>query len=340
MMTRKPTHGGGDFLHAEAYELEELRSAVFQGSDRLPRPLALGLLARKAYPEKTDDFARLLMNDDEPPGLRKVAAHELARMDAPEATTLLREALSVRDPLVKQDVIAALARVGGDEELKAVRGFRDRKTGDVARSAQWTSQLLTYLTGARGNGVPMPPRRTWRPADERRAQPVEVAKARGKRLEAALDGARQAIPAAGLSPEGGLALTCGDREMVLLLREGISQGGAQALRDSRTVAAVITERHTLEDESWEIRFLVLTEPSDDETALRVLVCTPRGVVRFVGTLALKGDTPGAFELVGVDGPGAIPLLADGVLDEGVVRFDRLLAEQRTRPGSGRGVRKR
>jgi len=339
-MANQPRNNSGDFLHADQFELEELRSAVFEGSDRLTRPLALSLLARKDYPGKADDLSRLLMNDDEQPGIRKVAAQELARVDGPEAAEHLRKALPVRDPLVKQEVISALGRIGGDEELKAIRRYRARKSGDVGRAAEMSSRLLAYVTGSRGEGLPAPPRRTWRPASEERAEPVKVTATRGKRLEEALKGARFQLPSSGLTGGGAVGLKCADRDMILLLHSTLEDQGLRSLSGGKALAAVVTERHALEDENWEIRFLVLTEPAEGEDTLRVLVSTVRGEVRFVGTLTLVGENGGTFEVVGVDGPGAIPLTARGTVKDLTIRFELLAAEGRRRPGGRRGVKKR
>lgn len=76
-----------DFVHSSRYSVEELRQAIRGGSPRLTPQLALALLARKEYAEKSEDLRRILTDDKIDSRLREVAARELARLGTAESKT-------------------------------------------------------------------------------------------------------------------------------------------------------------------------------------------------------------------------------------------------------------
>ncbi len=89
-------HSGGDMIDASAYSVDELREAVFEGRGRVARPLALALLSRKNYPGKVADFQKILLDEDEQPRLRAIAASGLGEVQTPASLRALERGLDSR----------------------------------------------------------------------------------------------------------------------------------------------------------------------------------------------------------------------------------------------------
>src|SRR5919204_3487344 len=102
----------GDMIEAGAYSVDELREAVFEGRGRVARPLALALLSRKDYADKVRDLQSILMNEQETPRLRVLAASALGQTQTPAAVRALERGLQARETVTLRGVAKALANVG------------------------------------------------------------------------------------------------------------------------------------------------------------------------------------------------------------------------------------
>ena len=128
-MKRQPcAENPGDVIEATAYSVDELREAVFEGRGRLARPLALGLLSRKDYPDKAADLQRILTNEGEAPRLRAMAAAALGEVQTPAALEALERGLQTQEVVTLRGVAKALARVGTDKHIKSLEDLAANPT--------------------------------------------------------------------------------------------------------------------------------------------------------------------------------------------------------------------
>lgn len=329
-----------DFIDAEKYGVDELREAAFGRSETLSRPLALMLLGRKNYPQKVADLARLLSDEQEESRLRKMAAVELGRIGTPQAIERLETALHVKDSLVRQTVTEALAGSGREQAHAAVRRLRPGKQAALAETRQWANQLMSVRLGARGGDILAPPQRKWLRVDDKRAVPVRVRPGRpGDVAEAVRDLSAGPLKVT-LSQEHAVQAQCGDRQFLFLFeREFLQQPPEQLLR-KKAAPAVVAEKHTLEGEGWEARYLVITQPVKHENQTRVLLTSSSGTVAMVGTVGLDDQGRLAFRVQTADQPGAVPVEVEGLYESRELRFQRFLSELTSRGRTGPGLRKR
>lgn len=322
---------GGDYMNPERFTVEELREVILQGetgreegrAEGMSRLVALQVLGQKEYPEKVADLRRILLEEGEAPRLRQSAAILLGRTGDPEAVPVLERAAAVTDRRVLRGVLEGLAVAGRPESLEALAPLA-RRRGSVGRAVARTTRLLRSRTGAPGPGLRAEPGVELLRPSPLEAVGIEVAAARGGRVERALLGIRDRYPALELSPRSALALTCQGRELLLFLSPPVVERGGEAVAVGKTQAAVVAEHTTLEGDAWEPKFHVLTEPSRGRT-IRITVVSPRGEVRLTGTGRREGDRV-EFSLVSVRRRGAVAVELEGALEGGRVVFSRAVSE--------------
>jgi len=310
-----------DLVHAGDYTVEELREAAFGAGGRVSRPLAVGLLSRKEYPEKVRDFGKLLADEREVPRLRMVAAQALAEVGTAPAVRALERGLEAKNGVALRGVAEALARVGAQRHVAPLQALA-KHPGPVGKAAARSVDVLLARVGA--------PRRVAPPA----APPLRPERAQVAPIEVVAVPAREAAAAAAavrgrkLARAGATAFHCRGRQLMFLFGEDALKRGVAAV-GKRGEIGVLTEARTVESEGWEQRYRVLVDPAT-RGAFNVLVTTEDGrpVLRGTGRLSGKAAT---YELTAVDSPGAIRLEVRGSFDGRRLKIEQARSGTRARP---------
>src|SRR5918995_5764524 len=124
-----------DMIDADAYSVDEIREAIFEGRGQLSRPLALALLGRKSYPQKVQDLERLLTNEQEVPRLRSMSAQFLGEIGGPDATRVLERGLDTRQGVALRAVTMALGNAGTREHISRLESL-SQQPDPVGRTAR------------------------------------------------------------------------------------------------------------------------------------------------------------------------------------------------------------
>jgi hypothetical protein len=318
-----PSGDQADFIDAEAYAVEELREAVFgEGGQRVSPVLALSLLRSKEYPEKLEDFQRILRDEAAPPRLRYTAAVELGQMSGREAEAVLLEGLDTKNDLVVRGVLQSLTQKGGKDAFEAVGVLRHKK--ELARWTEWPLTLMAYRLGERGFEIPFPSSRTILRLDRSRAEEITIQIPKGKDVARAVGPQLEGM--LGISPaaEPGVIMQCGGRSMMYLAnQEFAGREGLARLVRRPAVQGVVLAHYPVESGRWDVRYFVLTHPGSAPGTVEILVVSPSGVLAFAGEGRIEG---GEFTLWTVEHPGAIPVDVQGRYAEGDLRFERALSE--------------
>jgi len=313
----------GDLVEADRYQLDELRAAAFGESAVLSRQLALALLGRKRYPKKADDFGRLLASENEEPRLRIMAATELGRMGTQPAIEQLAAALNTKEQRVLQSVVEATAAAGGAESLSRVRVLRRRKLKSLAEAAEWGSELLALRSGERTRPLTPPAERSMMSIDEKRADPVKPRKLADDAAETIVSEVAAGSLKLDLSSQSAVRARCGTRDFALLFTRSFLEDMPAAL-GRRTIALAVAELHQTEHRSWDVRYLVVAQPSRGGIELHAL--TRSGQLAFFGHATIDDDGLVEFSLRTVDKPGAAPVVISGTFAGDRLRFERFDAE--------------
>jgi hypothetical protein len=317
-----------DVFEADAYSVAELRRAVFEGVEPPARPLALALLGRKDYPEKTTDMKRLLLDEKEVPRFRSMAAQILGELGTTEAVGVLRQATTVDDELVLRGVITGL-QTAGNEEARAALGTLARRRGTVGTAARRSRAVLEHRQGAGGVELELPAESSLLRVSARTATTIDTAPARGKQLGEAVETARRSVPALALASEGAVSLRCGDNTFMLVLEEQLAQGRAEPAKSAKAQVGVVVRRRELERKGWDLAYHVLTRPRADGR-IDVFVTDGSGRIALAGT-ARPRQTRVEFSLRAVARPGAFAVDLVGVYEAGKLTFSRARSSVRRRP---------
>jgi hypothetical protein len=288
-------------------------------------------------------MARVLSDSQAPARLRVTAAEMLGRIATPAALDALRASLAIDDAVVLRSVARGLGRAADLASLPDLE--RLAGTGGVASTAAAGAvTLVRFRHGAAGDALP--PVHALLPPLEGVSRVVATRTAPRAVAEAALADVRGEVSGLGVSPDRGIAFTCDEsRLMVLLTADGRAPDVDARIRAKRRVLAVIVEQLALEDDTWELDGLVVSEPAGDERA-RLALVGRSGVLRMDGEAVLTRDRAD-LSLTRVEAPGAVPAYAAGTLGEGRLRIRRLevgtarhrpLVPVRLRPEPGAGSR--
>jgi hypothetical protein len=318
-----------DVLDADAYSVEELRRAVLDGIEPPSRPLALALLGRKDYPQKSTDMKRLLLDANEVPRYRSMAAQILGQMGTSEAVRVLRQAITVDDDVALRGVITGL-ETAGNEEARAALSTLGRRRGTVGRAARRSRAVLEHRQGAPGVDLDVPAERFLR-VSSRTATAIDIAPMRGKQLTEAVEAARQAVPALAFASEGAVSLRCGGNTFVLVLEEQLAQGRAEPATSAKAQVGAVVRRRDLERKGWELAYHVLTRPRADGK-IDLFVTAGVGRVVLAGT-ARPRQRKVEFRLQAVARPGAVAVDLAGAYEAGKLTFSRARSSVRRRPSS-------
>jgi hypothetical protein len=312
-----------DMIDADAYSVDELREATFEGRGQLSRPLALALLGRKSYPQKVQDLERLLTNEQEMPRLRAMSAQFLGEMGGPEATRVLERGLDTRQGVTLRAVALALGKTGSREHLSRLESLAQRPdpVGTEARRA--LDILANRLQGA-GTGRVTPEGPGLSVGQGEDATAIDV----GVPSESDLAEALRGVPSRRLSRESALSLRCQGRHLIFLFAEDSAQRGVDLFVTQGEVGVVVEQRK-VEGRGWEERYRVVVEPRPNRL-FSVVVTThdARPILRGDGQIR---DQEAQFQLGSIDVPGALPIEIRGRFDGRRLSIEEARSSRRRRP---------
>jgi len=337
MKIRREDHD--DRLDAEDFSVEELREVVFSDSVRLPRVLALSLLAKKTYPEKLDDFRRVLSDEAQVPKVRHVAAIELFRDGSDEARQVLMDNIEVKDELVLRGVLDSLSSLGGPETLEAVATRREQETA-IRSAVEPVMSMTSYRLNVEGFEVAYPEQEQFIEIDPERSETVELEPGDPETVTKSIADLSKSMPATALSSEGALTIQCGNRSLMFLFDQGFADlETPRQLLERKAAPGVVAVRYTLESDTWETRYYVFTQPVEGSQQIQILLTTTKGTVAFAGTADVEGERA-VFALRTVEHPGAVPVEIDGIYEAGELHIEQARSELRSRAQLVPGPRKR
>jgi hypothetical protein len=321
-----------DTIDADAYSVDELREATFEGRGRLSRPLALALLGRKSYPQKVQDLERLLTNEQEMPRLRAMSAQLLGEAGGPDATRALERGLDTRQDVTLRAVALALGKTGSREHVSRLEALT-QQPDPVGKTARRALDILTNrLQGAgRGRATPQSPRLSLGPHEN--ATAIEVGAPSEEDLAEALRG----VPSRHLSRESALSLQCQGRDFIFMFAEDAVQRGIDLFVNQGEVG-VVAERRKVEGTGWEERYRVVVEPRPNRV-FNVVVTTHDARPILRGDGQIRGREA-QFQLGSIDAPGAIPVEIRGRFDGRRMTIEEARSGQRRRPANNPSLLRR
>jgi hypothetical protein len=317
------TEQSHDMIDADAYSVDELREATFEGRGRLSRPLALALLGRKSYPQKVQDLERLLTNEQEMPRLRAMSAQFLGEMGGPDATRVLERGLDSRQGVTLRAVALALGKTGSREHVSRLESLTQRP-GPVGREARRALDILANRLQGAGTGRVTPESPRLSPGQGEDATDIDV----GVPSEGDLAEALRGVPSRRLSRESALSLRCQGRDLIFLFAEDSVQRGVDLFVHQGEIG-VVAERRKVEGTGWEQRYRVVVEPRPNRV-FSVVVTThdARPILRGEGQI--RGQEA-QFQLGSIDAPGALPVEIRGRFDGRRLTIEEARSSQRRRP---------
>lgn len=311
-----------DVIDAGDYSVDELQEAAFEGRGRLARPLALALLTRKDYPEKTADLQRILTDEREQPRLRVMAATALGEMQTPQAVRALDRGLQSADGVALRAVVKALASVGTRKHVAVLEELAQRRDS-VGREAHRAATIIAGRLKARRTGA-APAVQTVPLGDAGEAAAIRVAPAAAKDLTEAV----RSAPSRRLARTNAISLDCQGRRFVFLFDEDSLEGGLDMFK-RRGEVGVVAEPRQVEGTGWEQRYRVAVEP-EAQGRFRVMVTTADGRPVFAGT-GTRTAADASFQVGAVDRPGALPVEVRGRFDGRRLSFEEARSAVRRGP---------
>lgn len=328
-MTNRPNDRHDDMISAEAFTVEELRSAVFGTSQRVSPDVALMLLAKKDYPGKLDDLRRVLGNRQGDRRMRQLAAIELGRTRQVDAISPLLEALNEPDSGLTRSALEGLSLHGSTAALEAVEKMQERT--DVGESARNLARLLRYRLNLPGSDFVLPDQARRLDADAERARAITTKAAEPDTVRTALDHLKQALTDVPLVADGATQLSCVGRDFLFVRRAEDTPSAAKTTfraPENRVLVGILALVEKVESGRWMPHYFVLAQPTGRKSEFEVFVTSPRGTLELAGT-AKVGRKDATFTVSAIDRPGAIPITIQGRFDRDGLHVERGLSELRS-----------
>ena len=319
-----------------------LRSLVRSQENETERIAAISALCRRvdlAAAEMITDLTAVLRSRDEVPSLRYAAAVELGRLATAESSDVLLDVLSMavtRDEsaLVIRGAAAALLQVG-----------RVPVTEIIALVAEWPEvlaslRLLLTMHAFRHDLEPgevaAPP---IRPADLTVAR-VRRDQANAMNFQAAppaivqqvREGAQHLLSGEDLDERGASLIQCGEQRLAFVPTAGsLAVESMLGRLKRRSVAGVVSVHYHLESDSWEPKYVLITQPGPRAKGkprlVQLVLLDTTGVPAYVGDATVT-DSGARWTMRAVRKPGAIPARLKGRVEKGRLVVQEAVSELR------------
>jgi hypothetical protein len=290
---------------------------------------AIMTIVRGRLPEAESLLRSIAADQTVPREPRAAAVRALAQLRPPGVLPDLVAATRAPDPAVAAVALDALARLGGEAELRVVAEIRDRG-GPLGARAALAAQVISHRLGLPGGDVPMPPEEAL----------LEVEAPDGAIVVDPLEPADAAALASTLreddlpldySVEAAYRVTCDRGSRYLALNGAVLAGDPVATVSGRKTLLGVLARQVRPDPRYMVESFVFTRPAEGSVEITVVAVT--GKLIWAGRGAASPSTlqcrlrtvRGAPDLrVGVDvtldrqgvrlGPGSFAHRSGGTLE--------------------------
>ncbi|PSN14182.1 hypothetical protein C7293_12800 [filamentous cyanobacterium CCT1] len=319
---------GGDAISSENFTVDELRDVVFGDSDRLSKSLALSLLAQKAYPNRIDDLQQVLQSNAEAAKIRHSAAIALSRIGTNEAQQVLLSNIDVENNLVLRGVLDGLAQIGNEETLQVIAARRQRLSS-LRSAVQPEFSINNFMQDADRLDIVFPSTEQLLNVDVSQAETIALETATPATTRAAIASLSRRNLALDLAREQAFSIRCSGQTLLLLLNQAGLNQRLQPFRQGRTVFGVLAMEYTLEAETWEVKYYILTQSGSVRDQVDVVLVTSKGSPVFAGTADVRGSRA-EFTIRAIERPGAAAVNIEGIYEAGSLQFSQAFGERRRR----------
>ncbi len=318
-----------------AIDLMEIRRAAGGHSSRLRRSDALRRLAASDFPDRHRDLDEILGNEENPVGLRSLAAVLLARQTDGHALPILARHANHATPDLLDHIVRAIGQIGDESALTLLDRLQAIAPAWIGKQAAFSAALIAYRHRLDGRTIELPPdfRIQALPGESR--MPVAIDAPDERNLAASL--AAAADEPYGIAYDARHAIHLAferDSWTILLNRECFVPDVLSQLPTRKALLGTVMERVTADPE-YAVALLVLSTPMGDGRSSRLHLHDVDGVLLYTGT-AIAEPPQLRFSLNSIPRSMAIPLGMEGRLGEDGLHLDRV----HTAPISGRKRRVR
>ena len=331
----------GDYIEIrpEQVTTSELRQLIRTPMTVEERILMLHALRQRpdiTAVEKLQDLNAVLMNSQEDAHLRFTAATEIGRIGNQQSQALLFAALeqevsSAKSELVIRGAASALLLSGADNAERVPQILANRP--DVLPGLRFPLTLYAYRKNLelRDMGAPeiTVEEQQLLPVRPRLAQSVQFEATSADIANEAATKAEELIQAVSFERSQVTTVKCGDENLVFVpVTHAFGQENLARLSTVKNLVGVVSVYYHLETETWEPKYVVVSQPSKQVQTIELIVLATTGEPALVGIGNIdKGDN--TFVLTAVDKPGAVPAEIKGQFRDDAVVFLSASSELRT-----------
>lgn len=292
--------GGPLHLASEA----QLIASVGARRPLLERRLALKELIGRKVKRAAPILRRIARSAAAPAELRMTAAIAMGRDPDPANRRALEAALAAPDDEVVRRAAEALGRIGDRKALAALAETTVPGAPAAARALGFARSLISYRLGLGTELIG----RQGAPAklNAKRATPLGIAPIGRKAVAEAKARLPQELPGLAIRAEGGVALTCGRTDLLVLP----NAAPAKAMRGNFVPAVVLRRADSLGH--FALHLYILATPAGGGR-FTLHGARPDGSIAYAGSAWGEGERL-AFRLEALDAALAQPFLMEGALD--------------------------
>lgn len=314
----------GAIWDPDEISLRRLRDIVAGKDTTFPRARAMELFLTCDFPNKHRDFEAVLINDEESPDIRYLAAIYLGKINTPAALEILIQNSRIQDEFVLAGIMKALGGIGDRSALKTVSMVKDEGKGVAASEAKFAAALISYRLGIQGNDLEMPTKREFLKFPASCARPLQINQADSSDAEFCLRSVSYQPLGIEFAEHPMYQVRCGrDDLMILFNRDCLKQRAAQRLMKNKALLGAIAKRDE-ESKHYSVAFLMLTSPGEEKNIINIFICRTNGNLIFGGLAQVKNDRA-AFSIQAFARPGAFALELAGNFENGRLEIEKALA---------------
>lgn len=317
---------------------DEKMIAITLGRDiSFSRPTAITMLRLSDRRDKVNIFNELLINEEDEPRFRYLAAENLYLLNTADARESLMEASrKVKNPEIQVGIVKSLGRIGKEDALDEILRIKERADGVLLHYAQFAASLLTHRFGLKGHGLSAPEKILGIPPDE--ATPVDFLHPENDEAELCMKSLKVEPFDMEFSARSMRQLNCrGLRWMLVLNKQYVQVDSFKILKKRKTLLGVMASK-SMESDTYSAAYLMLTAPSSDGERVDIFIPRVTGEHGFVGQATPLRGTEAQFEIRSSDQVGIFPMetkgrfTAGGELDlESVVSAVRVKRKRTPKP---------
>lgn len=318
----------GDYISAEKFTIEELRTAALKGRGDLSPLLALRLLALRDYAEKEPDMQYVLQSPSAEPGLRLTAAHALANIGSESARRTLLATLDTdtADAVIVRGVVAALARMGGHDVLQRVRQIDPDLLNTESR---YRMARAAYELDTEGFDLPQQRELTMLDPVQFEMQSIPSEAASAKVTTRVLGDLGESGLKIDPDRDSAIQIHCQGGDLFAVLDGTLKNEGMESLTQRRRVIGAVAEFDEVEAERWETAYHILTQPAE-KGHFDIFLMGENGTIEYAGQGRVSGKQL-TFRLDAINRPGARATVIEGVYADGRIQLTTIAVSTQRQP---------